>query len=64
MTLTLNAQREICVINKAGGMPSDVEEIMRVVRIGSRRVQEVDALIKEQISKKHPALGLAAVQDR
>ncbi|KAH9811203.1 ribosomal protein S5 domain 2-type protein [Melampsora americana] len=64
MTLTLNAQREICVINKSGGMPSDVEEIMRVIRIGSRRVQEVDALIKEQISKKHPTLGLAAVQDR
>lgn len=64
MTLTLNAQREICVINKSGGMPLDVEDIMKVIRKGSRQVQEVDELIKRYVNPKQPILGLSAIQDR
>lgn len=64
MTLTLNAQKEICVINKSGGMPLEVEEIMRVIRVGSQKAKEVDQHIKQQISKRPSIIGLDAIQDR
>lgn len=41
MTVTLNAQRELCVLSKAGGTPLSAEEIMGVVRVGVDRVREL-----------------------
>jgi exosome complex component RRP45 len=40
MTVTLNAQRELCVLSKAGGTPLSAVEIMGVVRVGVVRVRE------------------------
>jgi exosome complex component RRP45 len=40
MTVTLNAQRELCVLSKAGGTPLSAVEIMGVVRVGVDRVRE------------------------
>jgi exosome complex component RRP45 len=40
MTITLNAQRELCVLSKAGGTPLSAAEIMGVVRVGVDRVRE------------------------
>lgn len=44
MTITLNAQRELCVLSKAGGSALTPEEIMGVVRVGVERVR---AMVKE-----------------
>lgn len=41
MTVTLNAQRELCVLSKAGGSPLSVDELMRVVKLGAERVKEL-----------------------
>ncbi|WVR08736.1 hypothetical protein IAU60_005794 [Kwoniella sp. DSM 27419] len=41
MTLTMNAQREICVLSKAGGTPLAADEIMGVVKVGVDRVREM-----------------------
>lgn len=51
LTLTLNAQSEICVLSKAGGVPLPADDIMRVVMIGVQRVREVDALVKAALEK-------------
>lgn len=40
MTITLNAQRELCVLSKAGGTPLSAVDIMGVVRVGVDRVRE------------------------
>ena len=40
MTVTLNAQRELCVLSKAGGTPLSANDIMGVVRVGVDRVRE------------------------
>lgn len=31
MTLSMNAQRELCVVQKAGGVPMAVDELLRLV---------------------------------
>lgn len=41
LTLTLNAQRELCVLSKAGGNPLGVEELMKVVTLGVDVVREM-----------------------
>lgn len=40
MTVTLNAQRELCVLSKAGGSALSVDDVMAVVRVGVERVRE------------------------
>ncbi|SCZ95803.1 BZ3500_MvSof-1268-A1-R1_Chr8-1g09808 [Microbotryum saponariae] len=51
LTLTLNAQQEICVLSKAGGAPLPADDIMKVVMIGTQRVKEVDAFIKKELER-------------
>ena len=41
LTLTLNPQRELCVLSKAGGTPLAAEEIMSAVRVGVDRVRDM-----------------------
>ncbi|KAG8947957.1 hypothetical protein FRC04_010154 [Tulasnella sp. 424] len=49
--LALNAQKELCVMHKAGGMPMSVEEIMKCVRIGVERVKEVTKLVNDALEE-------------
>lgn len=51
LTLTLNAQRELCVLSKAGGTPLGVSEIMGVVRVGVERVRSMVATIEEALER-------------
>jgi exosome complex component RRP45 len=51
MSLTLNAQRELCVLSKAGGSALSADEIMRVVRVGVERARTNVALIEEALAK-------------
>lgn len=46
LTLTLNAQRELCVLSKAGGTPLGVDELMKVVTIGVDIVREMTGEIE------------------
>lgn len=55
MTITLNAQRELCVLSKAGGSALSVEEIMDVVRVGVERVRENVAQIEAALAKDKEA---------
>ncbi|KAM0792216.1 hypothetical protein ACM66B_004912 [Microbotryomycetes sp. NB124-2] len=52
LTLTLNAQGEICVLSKVGGTPLDADAIMNVVQIAATRVKEVDGLIKQSLERE------------
>jgi exosome complex component RRP45 len=49
MTMTSNAQRELCVLSKAGGTPLAAEEMMGVVRVGVDRVREMVRIMEEAI---------------
>jgi exosome complex component RRP45 len=45
LVLTLNAQREICVLTKAGGSPMSLDGIMRLVTLASERVKDLEATV-------------------
>ena len=47
----MNAQRELCVLNKAGGTPLDASEIMGVVRVGVDKVRELVRIIDEALDR-------------
>ncbi|OCF35904.1 exosome complex component RRP45 [Kwoniella heveanensis CBS 569] len=51
LTLTLNAQREICVLSKAGGTPLAASEIMGVVNVGVDRVREMVKHLEEALER-------------
>jgi exosome complex component RRP45 len=51
MTITLNAQRELCVLSKAGGSALTADEIMDVVRVGVERVRAMVAEMEEALAK-------------
>ncbi|KAJ1878046.1 3'-5'-exoribonuclease [Coemansia sp. RSA 486] len=46
-TVTLNAHREICALNKAGGVPLDAEQIGRCTQVAVTKAEElIDAINK------------------
>ncbi|ORX40790.1 ribosomal protein S5 domain 2-type protein [Kockovaella imperatae] len=49
LTLTLNAQRELCVLSKAGGSALSPGEIMGVVRVGVERVRELVKIMEDAL---------------
>ncbi|ORY28024.1 ribosomal protein S5 domain 2-type protein [Naematelia encephala] len=51
MSLTLNAQRELCVLSKAGGTALAVEEIMSVVNVGVSTVREMVKVMEEALER-------------
>ncbi|WVQ86113.1 hypothetical protein IAT38_008281 [Cryptococcus sp. DSM 104549] len=55
LTLTLNAQREICVLSKAGGTPLPAHEIMSVVNVGVDKVREMVKQMEEELEKDRPS---------
>lgn len=51
LSLTLNAQRELCVLSKAGGTPLAAEDIMSVVRVGVDRVRELGRALDQALER-------------
>merc|ERR1712232_699081 len=49
LSLTLNAQGEICIFSKVGGSPMGVDELMRCVKVASVRVKELEGLVKKEL---------------
>lgn len=51
LTVTVNAQRELCVLSKAGGLPLAADEISSVVRVGIDRVRDLVAMMEAELAK-------------
>jgi hypothetical protein len=51
MTITMNAQEEICAVQKAGGSPLSTSQILECTRITLVKVQERDRWIKENLQR-------------
>ncbi len=51
LTLTLNAQRELCVMSKAGGTPLAVSEIMGVLHVAVERVRTMVKILEEALDR-------------
>lgn len=49
LSIALNAQRELCVVQKAGGVPLTPDEIIRIIDVGITKVKDLDALIEARL---------------
>jgi exosome complex component RRP45 len=50
ISMTLNAHRELCAIQKAGGVPLSVEDILQIARIAQVKVLEITQVIQQALS--------------
>jgi exosome complex component RRP45 len=51
LSVALNAQREICVLHKAGGLPLAAEEVMRVVDVAVAKAGELDKWVESRLKE-------------
>lgn len=49
MSVALNAQRELCVVQKMGGVPLVAEDVLKIVNIAVTKVKELDALVEDSL---------------
>lgn len=50
MTITVNANGDICAIQKAGGLGVTQSDIMRCLRLASRNAESITKKIKDAVS--------------
>lgn len=51
ISLALNAQRELCVIHKAGGIPVTPEVIQFILQHAVKRAKELELIVQEVLMK-------------
>jgi len=51
LSIALNAQKEICVLQKLGGAPLPREEILRLVNISVERAREFYTFIEARLTE-------------
>jgi exosome complex component RRP45 len=51
MSIALNAQRELCVVQKAGGVPLSPTEILRIVAVSTDKSKELDRFVRERLEE-------------
>jgi exosome complex component RRP45 len=57
ITMTLNAHRELCAIQKAGGVPLSVDQILEGARIAQMKVVEITQIIQQALRNDQIARG-------
>lgn len=55
MTITMNSHKEICALSKAGGIPLEMDQVLRCSQIAIIKVTEVDELIKKVLDEDKAA---------
>jgi len=51
LSIALNAQREICVLQKLGGVPLAAEEMVAVVNVAVGKAKEMNRLVETELKK-------------
>ena len=51
LSVALNAQRELCVVQKAGGVPLVPDEIMRIINVAVEKAKEIDKLVEGRLKE-------------
>ena len=49
--MALNAQRELCVVQKAGGVPLSPDDILGIIDVAVIRAKEVDRLVEDALKE-------------
>lgn len=51
LSIALNAQRELCVVQKAGGVPLAPEEVLRIIDVAVQKAKELDVLVEKRLKE-------------
>ena len=51
LSVALNAQKELCVVQKAGDVPLEPDEVLRIVDIAVGKAKELDRLVEERLKE-------------
>lgn len=51
MTITMNSHKEICALTKAGGIPLEMDQVLRCSQIAIIKVTEIDEMIKKVLDE-------------
>jgi len=51
MSVALNAQRELCVVQKLGGVPLAMDEVLRIVDVAVGKAKELDKLVEARLKE-------------
>ena len=51
MSISLNAQRELCVVQKAGGVPLAPDEVLRIINVAVGKAKELDRLVEQRLKE-------------
>jgi exosome complex component RRP45 len=49
MTITMNIHKEICALSKAGGIPLEMDQVLRCSQIAVIKVTEITELIQKTL---------------
>ena len=49
LSIALNAQREICVLQKLGGEPLGAEDVVAVVQVAVGKAKEMEKLVEDAL---------------
>ncbi|KAI8643390.1 ribosomal protein S5 domain 2-type protein [Parasitella parasitica] len=55
MTITMNIHKEICALSKAGGIPLEMDQVLRCSQIAIIKVIEIDEMIKKVLEEDKEA---------
>lgn len=51
MSVALNAQRELCVVQKLGGVPLGADEVLKIVNVAVVKAKELDKLVEARLKE-------------
>lgn len=49
VSIALNAQKEICVLQKLGGVPLGTDDILRLVEVAVGKAKEMNTLVEARL---------------
>ncbi|KAF8207166.1 ribosomal protein S5 domain 2-type protein [Mycena galopus ATCC 62051] len=51
MSVALNAQRELCVVQKLGGVPLSMDEVLQIINVAVTKAKELDQLVDARLKE-------------
>ncbi|KAJ3768674.1 ribosomal protein S5 domain 2-type protein [Lentinula raphanica] len=51
ISIALNAQRELCVVQKSGGVPLEPTDILKIVNVAVQKAKDMDAFVEARLQE-------------
>ena len=51
ISIALNAQRELCVVQKAGGIPLSPTEILKIIAVSTEKSKGLERFVRERLEE-------------